>query len=201
MLDTKAESGDRMSASEFIAGRMEVREKLEEWGYIWAHRLLEDVYIRPNFDIQAVISMFRETLLEGGPESEDSLKRLEELKNQIGAKHGQKPKSLLVKDGAGTMLMVGRKLLWHIHIVGLAIAFVDVFLESKKYKKIEMTMDRKVEAAKAELRSQMFEMRLTDLKTKFLAIKNAFKLVVEGNDDETVRRSRLDSVFLLCEEI
>jgi hypothetical protein len=24
---------------------------MEEWGYIWAHRLLEDVYIRPNFDV------------------------------------------------------------------------------------------------------------------------------------------------------
>lgn len=47
----------------------------------------------------------------------------------------------------------------------------------------------------------MFEMRLTDLKTKFLAIRNAFKLVMEGDDPIEVRRSRLDSVFLTCEEI
>lgn len=57
----------------------------------------------------------------------------------------------MVKDSAGTFLMVGRKLLWHVHIVGLAIAFVDVFLESKKYKKIGMTMDKKIDKVKTEI--------------------------------------------------
>jgi len=47
----------------------------------------------------------------------------------------------------------------------------------------------------------MFEMRLTDIKTKFIAIKNAFKKVLEGEDPYEVWRSRLDSVFLICEEI
>lgn len=82
--------------------------------------------------------------------------------------------------------MIGRKLLWHVHIVGLAIAFVDVFLESTKYKKIGKTMDLKVARVKLDIKDKMFEMRLTDLKTKFLAIKNAFKLVLEGEDEYEV---------------
>ena len=68
------------------------------------------------------------------------------------------------------------------HIVGLGIAFVDVFLEKYKYKKIGKAMDLKVEKTSREIGDKLFDMRLTDLKTKFLAIKNAFKLVVEGND-------------------
>ena len=98
------------------------------------------------------------------------MKRLTELQSTIGRKKDPKAHNLLVKDSAGTVLMVGRKLLWHVHVVGLAIAFVDVFLESKKYKKIGATMDKKIEKVKTEIRDEMFDMRLTDLKTKFLAI-------------------------------
>lgn len=107
----------------------------------------------------------------------------------------------MVKDAKGSVLMIGRKLLWHIHIVGFAIAFVDCFLESKKYKKINKTMDLKVSIAKEEINDSIFEMRLTDLKTKFLSIKNVFRLVMEGDDAFEVRRSRLDSIFLICEEV
>lgn len=70
----------------------------------------------------------------------DQLMKITDLQSQFG-KSEKAPKNLLVKTSAGTILMVGRKLLWHVHIVGLAIAFVDVFLESKKYKKIGVTMD------------------------------------------------------------
>ena len=35
----------------FFETRMQFRESLESWGYLWAHRLLEDAYVRPNFDI------------------------------------------------------------------------------------------------------------------------------------------------------
>lgn len=108
---------------------------------------------------------------------------------------------MLVKDGAGSLLMIGRKLLFHIHLVGFAVAFLDVFLESKKYEKIGKTMDIKISQLEKELKGQMFGMRLTDIKTKFIAIKNAFKLVLEGEDPFEVWRSRLDSIYLICEEV
>lgn len=55
---------------------------MEEWGYIWAHRLLEDVYIRPNFDVHSIINTFKDSVLQQKTEDgecEDSLKRLTEL--------------------------------------------------------------------------------------------------------------------------
>ena len=54
----KDENGP-ISASEFIQNRLDFRGKLDEFGYIWAHRLLEDVYIRPNFDVTAIINIFK----------------------------------------------------------------------------------------------------------------------------------------------
>ena len=42
---------------------------------------------------------------------------------------------------------------------------------------------------------------MTDLKAKFLAMKNTFELVVNGSDDFDIRRSRLDAVLGICEEI
>ena len=53
-----------MKAEEFLKGRIEYREKIEEWGYIWAHRLLEDVYIRPNFDVHSIINTFKDSVLQ-----------------------------------------------------------------------------------------------------------------------------------------
>ena len=102
--------------------------------------------------------------------------------------------------------MIGWKAIFHIHIVGLGIAFVDVFLEKHKYKKIGKAMDLKVEKMNHEIDNKLFDLWLTEIKTKFLAIKNAFKLVIEGNDacesdDFNLRWSWLDSVFLLCEEV
>jgi len=50
--DTKNEEGEVLSTIEFLKQRLEFWEKMEQWGYIWAHWLLEDVFIWPNFDVQ-----------------------------------------------------------------------------------------------------------------------------------------------------
>ena len=47
-----------------ISNRIEFRETIEEWGYLWAHRLLEDAYIRPNFDIQKILKGITNDSLE-----------------------------------------------------------------------------------------------------------------------------------------
>jgi hypothetical protein len=36
---------------QFFESRLELRETLESWGYFWAHKLIEDAFVRPNFDI------------------------------------------------------------------------------------------------------------------------------------------------------
>ena len=133
--------------------------------------------------------------------TEEKLLRLDDLSSNITKSKPIKTKNLLVRDGVGGFLMVTRKLLWHIHIVGLGIAFVDVFLEGQKYSKIGKAMDERVEKVEKEMKHKLLDMRLQDIKTKFLAIRNSFKLVLEGDDTFEVRRSRLDSIFLLCEEM
>ena len=35
----------------FFETRMDFRESLETWGYFWAHKLIEDAFVRPNFDL------------------------------------------------------------------------------------------------------------------------------------------------------
>jgi len=86
--DAKDDEGKRISTVDFISSRMELREHLEEWGYIWAHRLLEDVYIRPNFDVSSIINSFKDLILEKNEkesveeeaEEVDKLLRLDDLK-------------------------------------------------------------------------------------------------------------------------
>lgn len=77
--------------------------------------------------------------------TEEKLMRIEDLSsNMMPKEKAPTSNQLLVKDGASSLVMLGRKLLFHVHIVGFAVAFLDVFLESKKYKKIGRTMDIKV---------------------------------------------------------
>lgn len=43
-------------------------------------------------------------------------------------------------------------------------------------------MDIKVASVEKDILDKMFSIWLTDIKTKFIAIKNVFKLVLEGVD-------------------
>lgn len=44
---------------EFFQTRMKFRESLETWGYFWAHKLVEDAFVRPNFDISLLNKISR----------------------------------------------------------------------------------------------------------------------------------------------
>jgi hypothetical protein len=37
MFEAKDSEGNYLSALDYLKGRMDYREKLEQWGYIWAH--------------------------------------------------------------------------------------------------------------------------------------------------------------------
>ena len=62
-------------------------------------------------------------------------------------------------------------------------------------------MDEKIKVVEKDLEFKIFDLRLSDLKSKFLAIKSTFELVLYGSDDSELRKSRLDAVFVICEEI
>ena len=195
---------------------LEFRETLEEWGYLWAHRLLEDAFVRPNFDIQlilnAIIRENEETDISArsdekydimtNVEVDASMKlaQLEDLQNKLHLK--KKPSSSnFFKNSLSSAFMITRKVLWHMQIVGIAMTALEVFIEGEKHDKMLEWMDEKIKVVEKDLEFKIFDLRLSDLKSKFLAIKSTFELVLYGSDDSELRKSRLDAVFVICEEI
>lgn len=98
-------------------------------------------------------------------------------------------------------MLLTRKILWHVHIVGIGIATMEMFLEGEKHDGLLEHMDHKINGVKKDLTTKIFDTRLTDLKSKFLVVKQIFELVAYGTDDEKLKKSRLDSAFVTCEEI
>ena len=142
--------------------------------------------------------------------SSAKFKKLENLHNKL---HIQK-KELLAKPENHSLekaMIITKKILWHVQIIGIGIATIDMLNEGEKHDQLIKHMDDKVDHVKKALNSKIFDMRLTDLKTKFLVIKNIFDLVIQMSDDfdfeevsadETnLKKSRLDSAFVMCEEI
>ena len=56
--------------------------------------------------------------------------------------------------------MITRKLLWHVKIIGLGVCFIDIFYESKKFKKIGKAVDTKVERLKDKIFDEQFQIKL-----------------------------------------
>ncbi|CAI2364370.1 unnamed protein product [Moneuplotes crassus] len=196
---------------EFFNSRMEFRESLETWGYFWAHKLIEDAFIRPNFDISLLnkISTVNNDLdLSFGDFSE-----AEETKDYSGKevcltaqvsqlkKDLEKKGSSFIKNTLGTAMMVTRKLTLHVHVIGIAVTLLEVMLEFESEDKVDEEIDTRIDKAKGDLDKNILKSNLTDLKAKFLAVKNTFELVVNGSDNFDIRRARLDSVLGVCEEI
>jgi hypothetical protein len=42
---------------EFIHKRFEARESIEEWGFLWAHKILEEVFVRPELDMKWILNV------------------------------------------------------------------------------------------------------------------------------------------------
>ena len=172
--------------------------------------------MRPNFDIQLILNAIIKENEEfdisvRSDEKYDSmtnieldakvkLAQLEELQNKLHLK--KKPASSnFFKNSLSSAFMITRKVLWHMQIVGIAITALEVFLEGEKHDKMTESMDDKIKIVDKDLQFKIFDLRLSDLKSKFLAIKSTFELVLYGNDDNELRKSRLDAVFVICEEI
>mmetsp|Transcript_8955 Transcript_8955/g.7958 ORF Transcript_8955/g.7958 Transcript_8955/m.7958 type:complete len:112 (+) Transcript_8955:356-691(+) len=100
-----------------------------------------------------------------------------------------------VNNTLGTAFMVTRKLTRHIHVIGIAVTLVEVMMEFESEDKIDKLIDEKVDKAKSDLEKNILKSRLTDLKSKFIAMKNTFELVINGEDSYDIRRSRLDAIL------
>lgn len=197
---------------EFFQTRLEFRETLETWGYFWAHKLIEDAFVRPNFDL-SLFNKISKVNCDDLDFSFDSLTEKEEniesdnpnplhiQVNQLKEEMGKKQGASFLKNTLGSGFMVTRKLTRHIHVIGIAVTLVEVMLEFESEEKVDAEIDSRIDKAKDDLNDNILKTKLTDLKAKFLAMKNTFELVVNGTDDYDIRRSRLDSVLGIWEEI
>ncbi|CAI2361236.1 unnamed protein product [Moneuplotes crassus] len=200
---------------EFLNGRLEFRDNLEEWGYMWAHRLLEDSFVRSSFEIEKVLKSIIDLSLTKNDlticdEGEALKPKLSDIENheydlqELQRKLNQDKKDQ-IKDNSSHALqkamILTRKILWHVRVVGIGMAAMGVVLEGEKHDEMIHHMEQKVGEAKKEYINKIFELRVHDFKTQFFVMKKIFDKVIYGEDDEILKKSRLDSAFVICEEL
>ena len=78
---------------------------------------------------------------------------------------------------------------------------MEMVFEAEKHDELLENMDNKINSTRKDLNNKIFDLRLTDLKSQFLVVKNIFEKVIYGSDDEELRKSRLDSAFVIWEEL
>lgn len=147
---------------EFFKSKISYREQLESWGYFWAHKLVEDAFVRPNFDISLlskISNLNREDLefdFEQSEETkttnfEDNKDLLNDKVNVLKQQLEKSQKAGFTKNTVGTAFMVARKLTRHVHVIGIAVTLVEVMLEFESENKIEKQTDLRVDKTKTEL--------------------------------------------------
>ena len=198
---------------EFIHKRFETRDSIEEWGFLWAHRILEEVFVRPELDMKWILNtLHKDDLATIVPASEMEYisldpnstqgNKLEELHKILTAHLSQEE----TKEETLDQKLYGYKILmdkaWKgiCHLVFGAGA-IDVLVESDRYFEFMEELDSKIQRMKKEIHNELFQKKLGDIKTKFSAILRIFEKVIEGKDDFKTRQKRLDSLFYHCEEI
>ncbi|CAI2360411.1 unnamed protein product [Moneuplotes crassus] len=83
----------------------------------------------------------------------------------------------------------------------MGVATMDVVLEGEKHDEMMRKMEQSLGRVKKEFTNKIFDLRLKDFKSQFIVIKNIFNKVIYGTDDEELRKSRIDSAFVVCEEL
>jgi hypothetical protein len=68
-------------------------------------------------------------------------------------------------------------------------------------EKMEHNCEAMVRGGLDNIDFKMFNTRLKDIRAKYLALKSTFETVVNGIDDFEIRQARLDSIFIICNEI
>lgn len=205
-----------LNPMEFIHKRFEARHSISEWGFLWAHRILEEVFVRPELDMKWILNtLHKEDLAQIVPESEmeyiridpnsakdNKLNELHEiLISRLSTPEEENGDQDFLSEKMDCMKEVMRKL-WKgvCHFIFGASA-IDVMVESDKYYELMEELDSKIRRLKRDITDQLFQKKLQDLKTKFSAILRIFEKVISGKDDFITRKKRLDSLFYHCEEI
>ena len=200
---------------EFINKRFETRASIEEWGFLWAHRILEEVFVRPGLDMQWVLNhLHKDDLASIVPQSEmefvtldpDSAKgnKLEELHKMLTS-HLSEEQDEKEDEGLDDKLSGFRGLMeqaWKgVCHLAFGASAIDVLVESDRYFELMEELESKIRRLKKEINNELFQKKLGNIKTKFSAILRIFEKVIEGKDEFKTKQKRLDSLFYHCEEI
>ena len=86
-------------------------------------------------------------------ELEENIVKSIRMPNRFIKKEESKTQDLILKGAPNTAFLITRKLLWHVKIIGLGVCMIDIFHESKKFKKIGKAVDTKVQ----QLREQIID--------------------------------------------
>ena len=201
---------------QFIRKRFETRASIEEWGFLWAHGILEEVFVRPELDMKWILNILhKDDLALIVPESEMEYVTLEpnssnsDKLNELHAiltAHISQPEEELSEEDALNKKMSGMmalcKKLWKgMNQYCFGASAIDVLVESDRYHELMEELGSKVRRLKKDISNELFQKKLQDIKTKFSAILRVFEKVVDGKDDFATRQKRLDSLFYHCEEI
>lgn len=193
---------------EFIKKRFDMRQSIEEWGFLWAHRILEEVFVRPELDMKWILNtLHKDDLASIVPESEMEYIRLDpdSLKSDKLSQLHQILTSHLTQDDENDEDKVEQKMegmkalmsqMWKgvCHLCFGASA-IDVLVESDRYFELMEELDSKIRRLKKDITNELFKKKLQDVKTKFSAILRIFEKVIGGKDEFSTRQKRLDSLF------
>ena len=201
---------------EFIRKRFETRASIEEWGFLWAHRILEEVFVRPELDMKWILNtLHKDDLANIVPESEmetisldpnslksDKLKDLHAiLTSHLTQREEENNDEEFLNQRMNGMMGLMKKMWNGVCQFCFGASAIDVLVESDRYFELMEELDVKIRRLKRDITNELFQKKLQDIKTKFSAILKIFEKVISGKDDFITRKKRLDSLFYHCEEI
>lgn len=201
---------------DFIHQRFKVRESISQWGFLWAHRILEEVFVRPELDMKWILNhLNKEDLARIIPKSEfdnislsyDSSKadKLKELQQLLASTQGKQEETSsdeeFLRCKMTGMLEIAQRISRYIWFHTFGANAIDVLVESDWYFEFLKEQEVKIRRLKKDIADKLFQKKLQDIKTKFSAILRIFDKVINGKDSFDTRKKRIDSLFYHWEEI
>ena len=157
---------------EFIHKRFEARESIGEWGFLWAHRILEEVFVRPELDMKWVLNtLHKEDLASIVPESElndisltpdklakDKLNEIHQIltSNKTKQDEATSDEDFLLERMNG-MMVLAKKMWRGILLYVFGASAIDVLVESDRYFELMEELDTKIRRLKKDITNQLFQ--------------------------------------------
>lgn len=157
---------------EYIHKRFEARESIGEWGFLWAHRILEEVFVRPELDMKWILStLHKEDLASIVPESEidqvslstDNLgkDKLNELHQILTANKAKQDEATndddFLLERMNGMMFLAKKMWRAVLYYVFGASAIDVLVESDVYFEIMQELDSKIKRLKKDIANQLFQ--------------------------------------------